>query len=227
LVGPNGAGKTTLVDPTSGSIQVLGLNPAQHRKTIKAKVGLLSPFFELPSSLTRYQALRVYAGYYAVSLSRALKDPRLEAYCWSHLRRKFYEIAAGGHAPIAAEALWRIGQLYEIEAESPRRSATGSSTGMGSAASSTTGASRSIPRPSSAPSAPSPSTARTRCSLAMTRERELGHARVADRDVNDVDPLAWITDVLTKLVNLWPASRIDELMPWAYVRPAPAAVKVG
>jgi hypothetical protein len=31
---------------------------------------------------------------------------------------------------------------------------------------------------------------------------------------------------LTKLVNLWPASRIDELMPWAYVRPAPAA-KVG
>jgi hypothetical protein len=27
---------------------------------------------------------------------------------------------------------------------------------------------------------------------------------------------AWLTDVLTKLVNLWPASRIDELMPWHY-----------
>jgi transposase len=25
-----------------------------------------------------------------------------------------------------------------------------------------------------------------------------------------------MTDTLTKLVNLWPASRIDELMPWAY-----------
>jgi hypothetical protein len=25
-----------------------------------------------------------------------------------------------------------------------------------------------------------------------------------------------MTDVLTKLVNLWPASRIDELMPWAH-----------
>jgi hypothetical protein len=25
-----------------------------------------------------------------------------------------------------------------------------------------------------------------------------------------------MTDVLTKLVNLWPTSRIDELMPWAY-----------
>jgi transposase len=36
--------------------------------------------------------------------------------------------------------------------------------------------------------------------------------------LNSVDPLAWLTDVLTKLVNLWPASRIDELMPWAYAK---------
>jgi hypothetical protein len=34
--------------------------------------------------------------------------------------------------------------------------------------------------------------------------------------LNGVDPLAWMTDTLTKLVNLWPASRINELMPWAY-----------
>jgi len=34
--------------------------------------------------------------------------------------------------------------------------------------------------------------------------------------LNSVDPLAWLTDVLTKLVNLWPASHIDELMPRAY-----------
>lgn len=34
--------------------------------------------------------------------------------------------------------------------------------------------------------------------------------------LNAVDPLACMTDVLTKLVNLWPASRIDDLMPWAY-----------
>jgi hypothetical protein len=27
---------------------------------------------------------------------------------------------------------------------------------------------------------------------------------------------AYLTDVLTKLVNLWPASRLDELMPWAW-----------
>jgi hypothetical protein len=38
--------------------------------------------------------------------------------------------------------------------------------------------------------------------------------------LNQVDPLAWTTDALTKLVNRWPASRIDELMPWAYAKPA-------
>jgi hypothetical protein len=31
--------------------------------------------------------------------------------------------------------------------------------------------------------------------------------------LNVIDPLTWLTDVLTKLVNLWPASRIEELMP--------------
>jgi transposase len=38
--------------------------------------------------------------------------------------------------------------------------------------------------------------------------------------LNSVDPEAWLTDVLTRLVNLWPASRIGELMPWAYAKPA-------
>jgi hypothetical protein len=36
--------------------------------------------------------------------------------------------------------------------------------------------------------------------------------------LNRVNPNAWLTDVLTKLVNRWPATRIDELMPWAYAK---------
>jgi hypothetical protein len=36
---------------------------------------------------------------------------------------------------------------------------------------------------------------------------------------SSVNPNAWLTDVLTKLVNRWPARRIDELMPWAYAVP--------
>jgi len=35
-----------------------------------------------------------------------------------------------------------------------------------------------------------------------------------------VGPLAWTTDVLAKLVIRWPVSRIDKLMPWAYVKHA-------
>jgi hypothetical protein len=34
--------------------------------------------------------------------------------------------------------------------------------------------------------------------------------------LHGVDPQTYVTDVLTKLVNLWPASRLDELMPWAW-----------
>ena len=35
--------------------------------------------------------------------------------------------------------------------------------------------------------------------------------------LNGVDPEAWLADVLVKLVHLWPAARIDELLPWARV----------
>jgi transposase len=40
----------------------------------------------------------------------------LEAACWAHVRRKFYDIAQADASPIALEALNRIAQLYEIEA---------------------------------------------------------------------------------------------------------------
>lgn len=39
------------------------------------------------------------------------------AYCWAHVRRRFYELAQDGAAPIAAQALERIGELYAIEKE--------------------------------------------------------------------------------------------------------------
>lgn len=48
LLGPNGAGKTTtilmllgLTEPTSGSVSVLGLNPARQPLSVKARVGYL------------------------------------------------------------------------------------------------------------------------------------------------------------------------------------------
>jgi hypothetical protein len=65
--------------------------------------------------------------------------------------------------------------------------------------------------------------------IALNRKNSLfpGHDRGAENweivasfivtcKLQSVNPQVWLTDVLTKLVNRWPASRIDELMPWAY-----------
>jgi hypothetical protein len=41
----------------------------------------------------------------------------VEAACWAHARRKFYDVFQVGAAPIAAEAMRRIGLLYAIERE--------------------------------------------------------------------------------------------------------------
>ena len=37
--------------------------------------------------------------------------------------------------------------------------------------------------------------------------------------LNGVEPQAYVTNLLTRLVNGWPQARIDELMPWAYAKP--------
>jgi transposase len=36
--------------------------------------------------------------------------------------------------------------------------------------------------------------------------------------INDVDPLGYLTDVITRIVNGHPNSDIDQLLPWAYRR---------
>ncbi len=60
-----------------------------------------------------YASYKTLAGKNAVSL----------AFCWSHVRRKFYDLAQGGPAPIASEALLRITELYRIESDIRGRSA--------------------------------------------------------------------------------------------------------
>jgi transposase len=54
-----------------------------------------------------------YAGYGALAETGAVQL----AFCWAHWRRRFYEIAQAGNAPIATEALARIAAIYAIEAE--------------------------------------------------------------------------------------------------------------
>jgi transposase len=54
-----------------------------------------------------------YGGYRRLAQKNAVSL----AFCWSHVRRGFYELAAGGAAPIATEALARIQELYAVEAQ--------------------------------------------------------------------------------------------------------------
>ena len=69
--------------------------------------------------LAGFNGLLQVDGYAAYS--RALADPARAggpvtlAYCWSHVRRRFYEIAQGCNAPLAEDALQRIAALYRIE----------------------------------------------------------------------------------------------------------------
>jgi transposase len=57
-----------------------------------------------------------YAAYQALVDPGRAGGPVSLAYCWSHVRRRFYEIAQGGNAPIAEAALQRINALYHVEA---------------------------------------------------------------------------------------------------------------
>lgn len=44
-------------------------------------------------------------------------QPLLEAACWAHARRKFYDVHQATNSPLALEALQRIGELYGLEEE--------------------------------------------------------------------------------------------------------------
>ena len=194
----------------------------------------------------------------AASSSRA-NQPVTLAFCWAHLRRKFYEVYIGGTSPIATEALARLKKLYDIEADirglppevrqglrqkharplvealKPWLEQTSAKVPKGGKLG---GAIRyglnhwdGLVRylDDGRIEIDSNTVERSIRPLALTRKNALfaghdvgaqGWAMIASLietcKLNGVDPLAWMTDVLTKLVNLWPASRLPELMPWAY-----------
>ena len=54
-----------------------------------------------------------YSGYAALYQSEQI----VEAACWAHARRKFYDLYVAERSPLAAEAIRRIGELYAIERE--------------------------------------------------------------------------------------------------------------
>jgi hypothetical protein len=63
-----------------------------------------------------------YAAYKKFAGSKSAGTSVTLAFCWSHVRRGFYDLAKA-KAPIAMEALQRIAALYEIEARVRGKSA--------------------------------------------------------------------------------------------------------
>ena len=58
-----------------------------------------------------------YAGFNRLYEANRKPGPIVEAACWAHGRRKFFDLARLSKAPIAAEAVTRIDALFAIERE--------------------------------------------------------------------------------------------------------------
>ena len=54
-----------------------------------------------------------YAGFHHLYQGNRIQ----EACCWAHVRRKFYDLQQAQASPLAAEAVKRIGELYDLERE--------------------------------------------------------------------------------------------------------------
>lgn len=73
LLGPNGAGKTTtismllgILEPTSGRIEIAGLNLAKQRTQALARTNFAAVYAPLPGNLTVEQNLRIFGMIYGV-----------------------------------------------------------------------------------------------------------------------------------------------------------------
>jgi transposase len=204
-----------------------------------------------------------YVAYKQLTETSREGGPLLLAHCWSHFRRLFYDIAKGGNAPIASEALVRIAALYQIEEEIRGRPADErrairqartkplvdklevwlkvqlSRLSKGSTLAKEiryglnhwAGLCRFLD--DGRVELDSNTVERSMRPIALSRKNALfagsdegakNWAAIASlietAKLNGVTPHAWLADTLTKLVNRWPASRVDELMPWAYAKAA-------
>ena len=202
-----------------------------------------------------------YAAYNALADRGGVKL----AYCWAHLRRDFFDIAAGGNAPIASEALQRIAALYAIEEKIRGRSADER---------------HAVRQTETKPLIEALKTWLEQKLEIVAKRGRLGEAirygltrwegftrflddgcieidsNIVERSIrpialnrknalfagsdeggvawgvvaslietcklNGVEPHSYLADVLAKLADRWPMSRIDELLPWAYIKPAAA-----
>jgi transposase len=58
-----------------------------------------------------------YSGYKALFAANGNTPANTELACWTHVRRKFFDLFQANHSPMAQEALERIAELYAVEAK--------------------------------------------------------------------------------------------------------------
>ena len=197
-----------------------------------------------------------YGGYRVL----ADKSGATLAFCWAHVRRRFYEIAVSGPAPIASEALTRIAELYRIEDDIRRRPADerrtlrqeksrpivadlepwlrqklgliSQKTKLAEAIRYTLSRWQGLTRflDDGRIAIDSNVVERSIRPIALNRKNALFAGSDAGAEhwaviaslietckLNGVEPLGYIADVLTRIVNGHLNSRIDDLLPWAYI----------
>jgi transposase len=197
-----------------------------------------------------------YAGFNGLYVAGRKPDPIIEAACWAHARRKFYELAELRKAPLAIEAVRRIDELFAIERTINGLSADQRLTARRQRSRPLTDALETWMRHERRKlSSGNPLAKAMNYSLerwaALTRflddgrvcmsnnaaERALRGVAVGRRNwtfagsdsggrraaaiytlietakLNDVDPRAWLADVLARIAD-HPANRIAELLPW-------------
>ena len=202
-----------------------------------------------------------YAGYNTLADATRPGGAVTLAFCWSHFRRQFYDIAKSGNAPIAAAALDKIGELYGLEADIRGRTADERRSARMAHSKPLVDALKAwldeqlakLSKASALAEAiryglnhweglsrflddgrieiDSNVVERSIRPIALNRKNALfagsdeGGANwaiiaslIETCKLNAVNPHAWLADTLTKLVNRWPAARIDDLMPWAYAK---------
>ena len=83
FLGPNGAGKTTtikilttLLKPTSGTVEIDGLDPRHHQNEVREKFGIVFQDPSLDDELTAYENMDIHGALYRVP--RRTRSERIE-----------------------------------------------------------------------------------------------------------------------------------------------------
>ena len=174
--------------------------------------------------------VNAYAGYNILEKPNRSAGPIKLAFCWTHLRRRFYEFHKSTGSPIANEAMERIGRLYAIEkkirgfpakhSQIVRNCESRPIIDDGRIELDTNVLERAI-RP-----------------IALTRKKALfaGSDRDAEHWVmassiietcrlNHVEPFVYLKDVLKRMVSGQDkANQIDQIMPWNWQQTAETPV---